>query len=235
MLNLKNTVHLIIDGDINKMDIDTIFNQMKEIVTYNKEVNLLIEVEDIEGVKNLKTIFSSLKTKWFAVKHLRKYAIVTDKDWLENLSDLVNFLTPGIEIKTFDNDEQKEAIDWINAPTDNEKHGMVMMKHEAYLHVFVNDKLTKADYTILKKEMSRYDDKVSLLVEIGYYEGLTIQAFLEDLKMGFSSYGKIKNIALVSDEKISILVKSADFVTPGLDLKLFKNTEMHDAIDWLKK
>ncbi|MDN3493241.1 SpoIIAA family protein [Winogradskyella bathintestinalis] len=95
--------------------------------------------------------------------------------------------------------------------------------------------LTKADYTFLKKKMAHFDEKVSLLIEMGDFEGLTLQAFWEDLKMAFSSYGKIKNIALVSDKKVNALIKTADFVTPGLDLKLFTITEMHDAIEWLNK
>ncbi|MDN3493242.1 SpoIIAA family protein [Winogradskyella bathintestinalis] len=128
MINTDTTVHMIINSTTTENDFEMVFDQMKEINAKKGFFNLLLEVEDASNIKNFKSVGFISELKWFAVKNMRKYAVVTDVDWLENLIPVGNIFTPGIPMKRFDEDDIQGAIDWINAPTDNEKHGMAIMQ-----------------------------------------------------------------------------------------------------------
>lgn len=234
-LNLDTTVGLTITDIIDQIEINELYGKMKTLIEKNGEVNLIIQINDIKGIKNLKAIFTELRYKWFVLRHLRKYAIVTDKNWIENLNEIAGFLTPKIEIEEYGMDELQEAIDWINAPTHNEKNGMAIWSKENYLHLIVYDKLTLVDYKILNKTMHDYEKEVSLLIEFSDFEGLTLRAFLEDLKMGFSHYRKFKKIAIVLNKNLKTLVKLTDLMTPGITFKSFPYHELEAAIHWLNE
>ncbi|MAN59627.1 MAG: hypothetical protein CMC08_07310, partial [Flavobacteriaceae bacterium] len=103
-----------------------------------------------------------------------------------------------------------------------------------FMHLLVYDTLTKADYTFIKEKMQDYQTPIGMLVELKEYEGFTFQAFWEDIKIGFNSYNKFKKIAIVTDKHIKALIKTADFLTPGLDFKVFLQTERAEAIHWIE-
>ncbi|QCX38731.1 STAS/SEC14 domain-containing protein [Aureibaculum algae] len=234
-LNLETTVSTIIEESINQKVIDRLYTEMKGVIDSNGEVNLIIQANDIKSIKNLKSFFSDIKDKWFVLKHLRKFAIVTDKDWIENLTEIVGVLTPKVELKEFDMVDMDEAIDWVNSPTINEKHGMAIWPKENFLHLIVYDKLTMIDYKILNRTMRDYEKEVSLLIQFLDFEGITLRAFLEDLKMGFSHYRKFKKIAIVPNKNIESLIKITNLVTPGIQFKSFDYHEMDIAAKWLNE
>lgn len=234
-LNLDTTVSTIIKNSINQEEIKRLYAEMKTIIDKNGEVNLIMQANDIKGMKNAKFFFSDLSDKWFVLRHLRKFAIVTDKDWIENLAEVAGVLTPKVEVEEFDMDEMDEAIKWINTPTSNEKHGMAIWPKENFLHLIVYDKLTLIDYKILNHTMRDYGKEVSLLIEFSDFDGITLRAFLEDLKMGFSHYRKFKKIAIVPNKNIKPLVKLTHLITPGIKFKSFPYREMHLAIQWLNE
>ena len=233
MINTNTTVHIIVDKATTENDFELALTQMKEITKKIGYFNLIIEVEDVSDAKKIKNASSFFDLKWFSIKNLRKYAIVSDKDWIENLIPFANFLTPGIAMKEFDEDEIQDAIDWINAPTKNEEHGLAIVPDANYLHLLIYDTLTKADYTFLNKNLEQRQQPTAMLVEMRDFEGFTAKALWEDIKMGISSYSKFDKAALVTNKKVKGLVKAADFVTPGLDLKVFTNDERDTAIEWV--
>lgn len=234
-LNMKTTVSAILENRIDQKQINTLYGDMKTIIDTNGTVNLILQVNDIKGVKNIKSLFSNLSDKWFVLRHLRKFAIIADKDWIENLAEIAGVLTPKIEMEEFDMDDMDEAIAWINSPTINEKHGMAIWPKENFLHLIVYDKLTLIDYKILNQTMRDYGKEVSLLIEFSGFEGITPRAFLEELKMGFSHYRKFKKIAIVSNKNVKNLIKITDLMTPGIRFKSFSYHETDAAERWLNE
>lgn len=234
-LNLETTVSAIIKNSFDQKQINKLYEDMRTIINGNGEVNLIIQANDINGIENLKFFFSNLGDKWFVLRHLRKFAIVTNKDWIENLAEIVGILTPKIEVEEFDLNEMQQAIAWVNQPTSNEKHGMAISARENFLHLIVYDKLTLVDYKILNQTMRNYKKEVSLLIEFSDFDGITLRAFLEELKMGFSHYRKFKKIAIVPDKNVKALIKMTNLLTPGVNIKSFPYYKMDVAVKWLNE
>ncbi|MAN58400.1 MAG: hypothetical protein CMC08_01040, partial [Flavobacteriaceae bacterium] len=102
---------MIIDRNTTELDYENAFTQMKEITKKEGHFNILLELEDAAGLMKFKGLGFLSEMKWFGLKNLRKYAIVTEIEWIENLISIGDMLTPGIPIKDFDADEIQEAID----------------------------------------------------------------------------------------------------------------------------
>ncbi|RPD98729.1 STAS/SEC14 domain-containing protein [Aureibaculum marinum] len=233
-LNLNTTVSLTISDGIDSETINKTYKKLRTIIDQNENVNLLMQIEDVNGIESIKLFFDNLGDKWYVLRHLRKYALITNNDWVENIIEIAGMLTPKVEMKQFDMDEKEKAIDWINSSSHNEKHGLAIWPKENYLHLIVYDKLTIFDYKALNKIMHNYENEVSLLVEFSDFEGMTLRAFLEDLKMGFSYYRKFKKIAVVPNKNINVLVKITDLITPGIQFKSFSQEEKELAIKWIE-
>ncbi|THV56817.1 STAS/SEC14 domain-containing protein [Flagellimonas alvinocaridis] len=99
MINVNTTVHMIIDSTTTELDYENAFTQMKEITKKEGHFNILLELNDTDGIMKFKSLGFLSELKWFGLKNLRKYAIVTDIDWVENFISVGNALTPGIGIK----------------------------------------------------------------------------------------------------------------------------------------
>lgn len=235
MIDPKTTALFIVDGKVDYEKINTFYEQLKTIAEREGHVNILVEVRKLAGFENFVAIFKDLKTKWFVLRHLRKCSIVTYSEMLEEIAEMTDFLTPGIAIKTFEYDEMQNAVDWIDFPTREERHGLAIKDMYSYLHLVVYDRLTKSDYRLLEKTLDRYDSKISVLLEFADYEGISPKAFWEDLKLGFKGLEKFKNIAVVNDKNLKTILEVANFITPNTELKLFRYTEIKEAITWLKK
>ena len=235
MVDPQTTALMIIDGKVDYEKVNTFYKQLKTIAEREGHVNVLVEVRKLEGIQNFTALFNDLKTKWFVLRHLRKCAFVTYSEMTDNIVEMTDFLTPGIAIKTFEYDEMQNAVDWIDFPLRDERHGLAIKDMRGYLHLVVYDTLTKADYKLLETVVGRFDTKISVLLEFADFEGITPKAFWEDLKLGFKGLGKFKNIAVVHDKNLKTILEVANFVTPNTQLKLFRYTEIKEAINWLKK
>ncbi|GJM35056.1 MAG: hypothetical protein DHS20C18_40570 [Saprospiraceae bacterium] len=84
MVNSTTTVHFKINGPLDRAEVYAVFRQMKKIAQTKGEVNLLVEIDFIGGWRYFRSFFFGKKIKGFALRHIRRYAIVTNKAWMEN-------------------------------------------------------------------------------------------------------------------------------------------------------
>lgn len=81
------------------------------------KMNIYIEITDIDGVE-AKALYEDIKFSFKNLNELRekieKVAIVTDKDWIRNLSETSSKFIPGIKLKAFTFDEAGTALMYVN-------------------------------------------------------------------------------------------------------------------------
>jgi len=184
-----------------------------------------------------------MKFKSFGV--INKYAILADKDWIENLVPIANFLTPSFPVKAFGEDERQEAINWLC------QKEVKQYKAEEYLTGVDIQKIAEKSYTInldnnqvdhasmaaLNTILSNLNpgEKINLLVHFKEFPSLeNFKTFVEGLRVDLKIFGRIRKYAIVSDMKwITTYSKIGDFLTPNIDVKAFADTEMKKAQNWI--
>ncbi|MDX1615429.1 MAG: STAS/SEC14 domain-containing protein [Candidatus Promineifilaceae bacterium] len=107
--------------------------------------------------------------------------------------------------------------------------------------VRIDGRLTEEDYETLKEEIdlraSQTEEPVSLVVEIKQLEGMSVQAFLEDLSMiGYAD--KLDKMAAISDddewELAAKTIGKPIGALMGLDVKHFEPEAKDAAWSWAK-
>lgn len=58
--------------------------------------------------------FSRLPSMFGLIRKFKKAAVLTDKNWLQKVSEFEGLMIPGIEIKAFDRNQTEEAESWLS-------------------------------------------------------------------------------------------------------------------------
>jgi hypothetical protein len=59
--------------------------------------------------------FSRLPSMLGLMKRFRRAAVLTDRAWIQKVSEFEGMLFPGLEIKAFDRDQRSGAEEWLAA------------------------------------------------------------------------------------------------------------------------
>lgn len=192
---------------------------------------------------------SSLKEFWDmkinGINIVEKYAILTDSDLLENAIPVGNFLAPSIPVKAFDDDEREEAIAWLNKETVKEYNiedynsnieikQLNSTSYQVHInHNKINYAAMAAMYDLFKNKKD--DEKLNVLMILNSFPSIdSFKTIVEGLKIDLKAIGNIKKYAIVSEVKyIETYTKIGNFLTPGLDMKYFHETEIEEARNWI--
>ncbi len=107
-----NIYCLTIDGIIDEVATQVLYQIIDELPE-GKKIRLMAEIKDFEGLDKLKTYLKGLYLDLKFIGKIDKYAIVADDDW-EDWIKVADFLTPGLEIKAFEEDEREAALSWLS-------------------------------------------------------------------------------------------------------------------------
>lgn len=114
MLDVKDIKHNVIEvtvrGKINETEMEKITTLYKKKVTKEEPINLLLVMEDMEGI-TLKGILKDMEMANY-LKSMKKAAIIGDKTWLKVDAKVEN-LMPGVKIKHFDLNDKNIALNWL--------------------------------------------------------------------------------------------------------------------------
>ena len=96
-----------------KIALDEILSLSKEI----KNGKMLYEIVDFQlpSLGAIAVEFSRLPSLFGLLKHFDRAAVLTDKTWLKNVSEIEGMLFPGLEIKAFNRDQKAVAEAWLNS------------------------------------------------------------------------------------------------------------------------
>ncbi|SMF19863.1 SpoIIAA-like [Alteromonadaceae bacterium Bs31] len=78
---------------------------------------MLYEINDFEfpSLAALGVKFSKLPTLFGFIGKFKKAAMLTDKKWLQKVSEIEGMLIPGLQIKAFSSEERAAAEEWLTS------------------------------------------------------------------------------------------------------------------------
>ena len=135
MENSTITISYKIKGVIDQVHINDFFEQLKAIGRNDRMINLVLDVYRIDGLRILNNFFSDVKLNKSDFKYIRKFALIANAEWIEDLGDFVHFLTPYVDVEVFDLDERDKAGQWVATPTINEDRNLKERVKEGYAHL----------------------------------------------------------------------------------------------------
>ncbi len=103
-----------------KMDTEEMKIALDELVSKSKNIKngkMLYEVIDfhLPSLGAIVIEFSRLPSMFGLMKNFDRAAVLTDKAWLQKVSELEGALYPGLEIKAFSRDQKVEAEAWLSS------------------------------------------------------------------------------------------------------------------------
>lgn len=232
-----NIVGFVLKGEIDEAGMKQLIEALNKRSDFYSKIRMYGEVYDIKGWETFKSLFSNIKAKFQAFRKLEKYAIVTDIDWLEDLTEIAGYLTPGLDVATFDTDDKEKAIQWLLKPTREQTISVeeISLPSDNSIGFSIDGHLSKADYDLINSRMKAildYNEKIGLYLNIVDLDGMTLKAVWEEFKAAINYYSRINKVALTGKEGwLKSAAKISDFLTPGIDVKYFDGAE--EAKAWL--
>jgi len=103
-----------------KLDADEMKIALDELVSKSKDIEngkMLYEVIDfhLPSLSAIGIELSRLPSMFRFMKKFDRAAVLTDKAWLQKVSELEGALYPGLEIKAFNRDQKVEAEAWLSS------------------------------------------------------------------------------------------------------------------------
>jgi len=101
-----------LDAQSMKVALDELVEKSKNIEN-GKMMYTIIDFR-LPTVSAIGVEFSRLPSMLGLMKKFRRAAVLTDKTWLQKVSEFEGFLFPGLEIKAFKLDQKQEAEAWLS-------------------------------------------------------------------------------------------------------------------------
>jgi len=102
-----------ITDDIDKAGAEKFIAFLASKADANEKIKLIGEVRSLPGFESFKAFVETMQLKVKAMGVIKKYAILTNKEWLENVIPIANFFSPGLPIKYFELNNRDAAINWL--------------------------------------------------------------------------------------------------------------------------
>lgn len=100
-----------IDSDTMRESLDALDTQSQGFV--NGRMLYRIDDFDMPSFGALAVEFSRLPMLFGLLRRFGRVAVLTEKQWLQKLSELEGKFLPGLSIKAFDSDEEEQAELWL--------------------------------------------------------------------------------------------------------------------------
>ena len=244
-LSQDNMLGFTLDGTVDEEGMRRLLMAIEAKVVTHGKLRLLGNIKNLGGFSSYESFWNTIKTKKDLWNKIEKYAILTDHGWLATLSSGIDFLSPGLEVKTFKLNEGERAHQWLKtAPGTAEAAGeatpgvrQIELANDRLLGLAIIGKLSPTDYDRINRlveEQVRHHGRARLLLEIVSTEGINARTLWEDLKTSLKLYKDLERVAIIGDQGwLKTSVKLSDLLTPGLELAAFGSTEQQRAIHWL--
>lgn len=109
----SQTLAFEISGTVTKEDLKKLEQEIEKQFSEDQQFNAYAIMQQPE-MPTFKAIAEEAKIDMKRWSQYRKLAVVSEKNWLETITNLGGFL-PGIEAKHFNMDETQQAWSWIKA------------------------------------------------------------------------------------------------------------------------
>lgn len=112
----NDRLNIEFDGSINSEEMERALDDFISKANGIENGKMLYEIGDFE-FPSLSTIgvkLSRLPSLFGFIGKFDKAAILTDKKWLQKVSELEGLLIPGLQIKAFSSSEKTAAEQWLS-------------------------------------------------------------------------------------------------------------------------
>lgn len=109
----ESTVVVEFSGTATQDDAQRLDRHVRDRFSEDEAFNILAIIHDVDGstIKGLRSGMEFDAKRW---KQFNKIAVVSEKNWLDMLTELGNYL-PGIESRHFKKGERDQAWEWIKS------------------------------------------------------------------------------------------------------------------------
>ncbi len=99
-------------GEMDKEDYKEMNASLEKYSAKHEDIKFLMVIKEFEW-KNFQSFWADLKMDVKYLGEVTKNAVVTELDWMENISKAINAVTPKMTVKTFHLDQRNEAVAWL--------------------------------------------------------------------------------------------------------------------------
>ena len=115
--NGPNRLDIELSGKLNSEEMKI---ALDELISMSKEIQngkMLYDIVDFQlpSLGALGVEFSRLPAMFGLLRHFDRAAVLTDKTWLKNASEIEGMLIPGLEIKAFNRNQRAVAEAWLSS------------------------------------------------------------------------------------------------------------------------
>lgn len=100
-----------VDGEVDYAGMKTIHQILSERAT-DEKIKLLAVLRDFDGFEDFKTFVESIKADFAGLFKVKKYAILSNNEWVERIVKVENFILP-LPIKVFGLEEKEATVAWL--------------------------------------------------------------------------------------------------------------------------
>lgn len=109
----KNIYVFQITDDIEKEGVEKFLSFLAAKAEKGEKMKMIGEVKSFTGFENFKAFAEAAEMKLKAASSISKYAVLSDKDWVQTVVPVADLITPNIPIKHFALNERDQAIEWL--------------------------------------------------------------------------------------------------------------------------
>ncbi len=116
MLSLSgvDNYQIIYRGRLEVQNVRYLRDTLEEIRDDDRSVRLITRIDHIPSFRDIRSFIEMLKMKRSALRVIKKYAILTPKNWIKKLVPLLDWIVPTIDIRVFRPEAAPRAIAWLN-------------------------------------------------------------------------------------------------------------------------
>ena len=113
--NGKNRLDIELSGKLNTEEVKTALDELESKSGNIENGKMLYEIIDfhLPSLGAIGVELSRLPSLFGLIKKFDRTAVLTDKVWLQKVSELKGLLYPDLEIKAFNGDQKEEAEAWL--------------------------------------------------------------------------------------------------------------------------
>ncbi len=241
-----NSFEFTIEGELSSELMDDFYQLLLETGERHEKINLLAKVKSWPSFHSFQNFGKLAKVKSKSIGKIEKYAIVSDKKWVDALFPMANFLSFSMELKHFSEEEYQNAIEWLTKEEKKEVNAedyftevdIQRIEGTRIYQFTIDGKLDEAAVHVIYRILDDLPkgEKIRLLSIVKDFEGIdSAKTLLKGIYLDLKAIGKIDKYAIVADDDWEDWIKVANFMTPGLAMKAFEEDEKEEAVAWLKE
>jgi hypothetical protein len=119
--NGKNRLDIQLSGKLNSEEMTVALDELVSKSEGIENGTMLYDIIDfhIPSLGAIGIEFSRLPSMFGLMKKFVRAAVLSDKTWIQKVSELEGALIPGLEIKAFDRDQKEAAEAWLSGSHNN--------------------------------------------------------------------------------------------------------------------